>query len=60
MSLKELSKSIGSIDTTPITLEDSLSMIKTVKVDVVRGRRVKRRWYEPVKNWRIRDDVSPI
>ena len=60
MSIKELSKSIGSIDTTPITLEESLSMIKAVRVDVVRGRRVKHKWFEPIRNWRIRDDASQI
>jgi len=60
MSLKELSARLGSIDTKPITLEDSLSMIKPLKLEPVRAKRVKKQWFEPVRNWRYGNDVSSL
>jgi len=42
MSLKELSARLGSIDTKPITLEDSLSMIKPLKLEPVRAKKSKK------------------
>jgi len=49
MSLKDISAKIGAIETKPITLEDSLSMIMPLKIEPPKRANRTWRWYNNPK-----------